>query len=115
MITGRPKNGKSEPWPDSLPFSLDTAGAAEERAFAIGSVQSRKFASGHLADYAVVLRLCIYRLFGYARRHSCSRFPGMKYISKHAAQSGKLGWFLLWLLGVPIPILLFLYLIRGCT
>ena len=39
----------------------------------------------------------------------------MKYISKHAAQSGKLGWFLLWLLGVPIPILLFLYLIRGCT
>ncbi len=56
------------------------------------------FAPGHLADYAMVLRLCIYRLFGYARRHSCSRFPSMKYLSKRAAQSGKLGWLFLWLL-----------------
>jgi hypothetical protein len=30
-------------------------------------------------------------------------------------QAGKLGWILLWLLGVPIPILLVLYLLRGCT
>lgn len=30
-------------------------------------------------------------------------------------QSGKIGWILLWLIGVPIPILLVLYLIRGCT
>lgn len=28
---------------------------------------------------------------------------------------GKLGWILLWLLGVPIPILLILFLLRGCT
>jgi hypothetical protein len=28
-------------------------------------------------------------------------------------QSGKVGWALLWLLGVPLPILLVLYLIRG--
>ena len=28
---------------------------------------------------------------------------------------GKIGWILLWLLGVPIPVLLFLFLIRGCT
>jgi hypothetical protein len=80
-----------------------------------GYFQSRKFCAGHLADYAMVLRLCIYRLFGYARRHSCSRFPSMKYLSKRAAQSGKLGWLFLWLIGVPIPILLLLYLIRGCT
>jgi hypothetical protein len=30
-------------------------------------------------------------------------------------QAGKAGWILLWLLGVPIPILIILFLIRGCT
>jgi hypothetical protein len=30
-------------------------------------------------------------------------------------QEGRIGWAALWLLGVPIPILLFLYFIRGCT
>lgn len=30
-------------------------------------------------------------------------------------RQGKVGWVLLWLLGVPIPVLLVLYLIRGCT
>lgn len=30
-------------------------------------------------------------------------------------QQGKIGWILLWLLGVPIPVLLVLFLIRGCT
>lgn len=30
-------------------------------------------------------------------------------------QSGKIGWIILWLIGVPIPVLLVLYLIRGCT
>jgi len=34
-------------------------------------------------------------------------------VLKH--QQGKVGWILLWLLGVPIPILLVLFLIRGCT
>jgi hypothetical protein len=28
---------------------------------------------------------------------------------------GKVGWILLWLLGVPIPVLLLLFLVRGCT
>jgi hypothetical protein len=28
---------------------------------------------------------------------------------------GKAGWILLWLIGVPIPILLILFLLRGCT
>jgi hypothetical protein len=28
---------------------------------------------------------------------------------------GKVGWIILWLLGVPIPILFILFLIRGCT
>jgi len=30
-------------------------------------------------------------------------------------QEGKAGWILLWLLGVPIPVLLVLFLLRGCT
>jgi hypothetical protein len=34
---------------------------------------------------------------------------------KLARQEGKAGWILLWLLGVPIPILLVLFLLRGCT
>jgi hypothetical protein len=30
-------------------------------------------------------------------------------------QSGKLGWIVLWALGVPIPLLFLLFLMRGCT
>jgi hypothetical protein len=31
------------------------------------------------------------------------------------SQTGAMGWGLLWLIGVPIPILLILFLVRGCT
>lgn len=34
---------------------------------------------------------------------------------KRKVQEGKVGWILLWLLGIPIPILLVLFLLRGCT
>jgi len=30
-------------------------------------------------------------------------------------EEGKIGWILLWLVGIPIPILLVLFLLRGCT
>jgi hypothetical protein len=30
-------------------------------------------------------------------------------------QEGKAGWLLLWLIGVPVPVLLVLFLLRGCT
>jgi hypothetical protein len=30
-------------------------------------------------------------------------------------EEGKIGWILLWLLGVPIPILLLVYVLRGCN
>ena len=30
-------------------------------------------------------------------------------------EEGKIGWILLWLLGIPIPILLLLYVLRGCN
>lgn len=32
-----------------------------------------------------------------------------------ASRSGKAGWAILWLLGVPIPVLIVLFLVRGCT
>jgi len=36
-------------------------------------------------------------------------------IAMRNKQAGKVGWILLWLLGIPIPILVVLYLLRGCT
>ena len=30
-------------------------------------------------------------------------------------QDGKIGYILAWLLGVPIPILILVYLLRGCS
>jgi hypothetical protein len=30
-------------------------------------------------------------------------------------EEGKVGWILLWLLGIPIPILVALFILRGCT
>ncbi len=33
---------------------------------------------------------------------------------RHSEQ-GKIGWILLWLLGIPIPVLLVLFFLRGCT
>lgn len=35
--------------------------------------------------------------------------------ARRRLREGRVGWVLLWLLGVPIPVLLVLYLIRGCT
>lgn len=33
----------------------------------------------------------------------------------YKTQTGKIGYILLWLLGVPIPILILIFLLRGCT
>lgn len=30
-------------------------------------------------------------------------------------EKGKIGWILLWLVGIPVPVLLVLYFLRGCT
>lgn len=35
--------------------------------------------------------------------------------SENNTRQGKIGYIILWLLGVPIPILFLLFLIRGCT
>ena len=31
------------------------------------------------------------------------------------SESGKIGYALLWLLGVPVPVLLILFVLRGCN
>jgi hypothetical protein len=35
--------------------------------------------------------------------------------SREKLEQAKVGWAVLWLLGVPIPVLLVLFLLRGCT
>lgn len=34
---------------------------------------------------------------------------------KQKLEEGKVGWVMLWLLGIPLPILLIFFLMRGCT
>jgi hypothetical protein len=43
-----------------------------------------------------------------------ARRPSMKLSNIMKSQEGKMGYILLWLLGVPIPILLLIFLLRGC-
>ena len=38
-----------------------------------------------------------------------------RWTARKQRAAGKVGWVLLWLLGVPIPVLLILFLLRGCT
>lgn len=45
-----------------------------------------------------------------------SKEPSAKgMIAIRHSEAGKIGWVLLWLLGIPIPLLLVLYFLRGCT
>jgi hypothetical protein len=40
----------------------------------------------------------------------------MKILSKIIQnETGAMGWILLWAIGVPVPILLVLFMVRGCT
>lgn len=38
-----------------------------------------------------------------------------KRVASKRLQQGAIGWILLWVIGIPIPILLVFFLIRGCT
>jgi hypothetical protein len=52
-----------------------------------------------------------------ASSKSCTHGSGEQEepIGQTKSEEGKLGWILLWALGVPIPVLLVLFLLRGCT
>jgi hypothetical protein len=43
-----------------------------------------------------------------------ARGSSMKLSNIMKSQEGKMGYILLWLLGVPIPILILIFLLRGC-
>ena len=59
------------------------------------------------------------------RKRISSRYEalpcGMKELQMHndsqsdEARSGKIGWIVLWLLGIPLPVLLIFFVLRGCT
>lgn len=44
-----------------------------------------------------------------------SRKPSRLTLKSIRNQSGKMGYIIFWLLGVPLPILFIIYLLRGCT
>jgi hypothetical protein len=37
------------------------------------------------------------------------------HLTNEIKQAGATGYILLWLLGIPIPILLLIFILRGCT
>lgn len=39
----------------------------------------------------------------------------MKTLITRQKTAGKIGWALLWLLGIPVPVLLLFFVLRGCT
>ncbi len=39
----------------------------------------------------------------------------MMHLARKIEQAGATGYILLWLLGIPIPILILIFLLRGCT
>jgi hypothetical protein len=41
--------------------------------------------------------------------------PRTGHTEEHRPEQGKIGYILLWVLGVPIPILVLFFLMRGCT
>jgi hypothetical protein len=41
--------------------------------------------------------------------------PNLELTPLRDPEQGKIGYILAWLLGIPIPILIIIYLIRGCN
>jgi hypothetical protein len=46
---------------------------------------------------------------------SAAAAPRRRAPTRLGAEDGRVGWIVLWLLGIPIPVLLGLFLLRGCT
>ncbi|HET8877773.1 MAG TPA: hypothetical protein VFO53_15705 [Casimicrobiaceae bacterium] len=44
-----------------------------------------------------------------------TRRPALRAIGPRRLQEGRWGYILAWLIGVPVPILIVIYLLRGCT
>jgi hypothetical protein len=76
------------------------------RSFWISDARSDDASTG-----MVVAGLCV----RVSERRQWARGDWMTTKPDRKSEEGKIGWVLLWLLGVPIPILLVLFLLRGCT
>jgi hypothetical protein len=48
------------------------------------------------------------------QNNKIERLMNMKF-AERVKEKGAMGYILLWLLGIPIPILLIIFLVRGCT
>lgn len=48
-------------------------------------------------------------------RHLTKDVGSLRFTTALKRQEGKMGYILLWLLGVPIPVLLVIFLLRGCN
>jgi len=44
-----------------------------------------------------------------------SSFETSRRATGRRRQEGRVGWVLLWLLGIPVPVLLLLFVMRGCA
>jgi hypothetical protein len=64
--------------------------------------------------FGVVPRLNSCRQPVALRNNRVERYT-MKTMWERAGEAGKAGWVFLWLIGVPIPVLIILFLLRGCT
>jgi heme/copper-type cytochrome/quinol oxidase subunit 2 len=49
------------------------------------------------------------------RSHASSRSARQDPRRIRRREEGRIGWIVLWLLGIPIPVLILLFLLRGCT
>ncbi len=100
---------------DQFAFFLDDRRAADRASWTLRS--------DYLFWVSIALRGLSFRRFhpglglGIFTRDSgpsCEFLGNMKF-NQHFKTAGKIGWILLWLLGVPIPVLLIFFLLRGCT
>jgi hypothetical protein len=71
----------------------------------------------HFLQHRPVLELLAQNSVDSPWHNDCAQAVGeggqvMKFLNN---QRGAMGWALLWLLGIPIPILVILFLVRGCT
>jgi hypothetical protein len=53
-------------------------------------------------------------LFAHGLSHRQIRYDVMK-LTERIKETGAAGYILLWLLGIPLPILFIFFLLRGCT
>jgi len=89
---------------------ISQRGAIEGRTYAIARVCRRldpHLGPGNVRDDALAVSM--------NKGPTMKRKSAIRWRSAPLYQQGKLGYILAWLIGVPVPILVLVYLLRGCT